>query len=403
MFCKNCGNKLYQDAKFCEYCGTLINHIEPKVDPQDVSVTNSFPSPQSNRLENVRTHNRSVQKKKKRQQQRIIGIVALMLVITIGLLFSCIIGIGPINTSSNIFHQINYNNGAQFAYDNNRLYIIGLYNTDDKETSLYSIDYNGVNKKMISNDSNINSIRLVNGRIYYKSNCDNKYSIGVMNTDGSGNTTIITSGESLGRYDIYKNKLYYMQNSDIHTCSITGENDETIIASIKTFTLCNGFIYYINKDDVISSYCIKNYKTKELCKIPGAKSLSINKDTLYVVDDNGLSSIHIKGSENNTRIVQDDSLSNYVFYNNQIYYNHQMTENDIKELAEYLSDSYSDSIVYMIGLFGVGRLYRSNFNKGIGEYVDSDQPFIYSLYTYPKGLYCQVSLWSNQIVPIQLD
>lgn len=403
MFCKNCGAQLDDDAKFCERCGTVIKRIVSESAAQNMNVSDLTESETTESAENVQNNRMHEQPKKKPQKKMIVGAVAAVFVLVIGLLLSGALGNGSNGNASNIYHEANFNNGAQFAYDNNRLYIVGLYNEDDEETVLYSTDYKGVNRKIISDDPDISSIRLVDGKIYYKTSGDDEYTIGVMKTDGSERTTIITSSESIGRYDVYKDNLYYLQDSDIHSCTTGGENDTVIIESAETFTLCNGYFYYVDESDVISSYRIKNGETKEICKASGASRLSVDGNTLYFVCDTGLSSVMIDGDGKITKIVRDEELTNYVFYDGQIYYNHQFTKEEREAIVEYLADSSSDELSYTLALIGAGTLYVADVSGGDGTSVDSDQIFVYSLYSYPNGMYCQVTVWSDTVEPIELD
>ena len=403
MFCKNCGAQLDDDAKFCERCGTVIKRIVSESAAQNMNVSDLTESETTESAENVQNNRMHEQPKKKSQKKMIVGAVAAVFVLVIGLLLSGVLGNVSNGNASNIYHEANFNNGAQFAYDNNRLYIVGLYNEDDEETVLYSTDYKGVNRKIISDDPDISSIRLVDGKIYYKTSGDDEYTIGVMKTDGSERTTIITSSESIGRYDVYKDTLYYLQDSAIHSCTTGGENDAVIIESAETFTLCNGYFYYVDEDDVISSYRIKNGETKEICKASGACRLSVDGNTLYFVCDTGLSSVMIDGDGKITKIVRDDELTNHVFYDGQIYYNHQFTKEEREAIVEYLADSSSDELSYTLALIGAGTLYAADVSGGDGTSVDSDQIFVYSLYSYPNGMYCQVTVWSDTVEPIELD
>lgn len=404
MFCKKCGTQLDDDAQFCEHCGTVIKRIIQETSEDTISdarLEHESPVTSENPTERFNDSQPPVVARKKSQKGLIIGVVAVV-VIAVGLLFTGLIG-GNSTKGGNLYQEVNFNNGAKFAYDDSRLYIIGLYDKDDDDTSLYSTNYKGVNKTLISDNENINSIRVVDGKIYYRASEDDEYIIGVMDTDGTNDTVIITSSESLGRYDVYNKTLYYLQDSKVHTCTLTGENDEVIVESADTFTLCNGYLYYVDSNDVISSYKLKNGETTELCKSAGATDLSVDGKTIYFENDTGLCSVLLDEDNTVTKIIRDDSLSGYVFYDGYIYYNHQMSSDDIKEIAEYLGDASSEVTTYKLALIGAGYLYRAEMTGGDGESVDSDQFFVSSLYAYPNGMYCKLTIWSDSLEPIELE
>ncbi len=403
MFCKNCGAYLDDDAQFCEKCGTEIKRIAQDTSQLSISEENTDIKDHTDlgASSTSKSEQDVIQPKKKHFSKTIVVAIVAAIAIIVALLIA--LGNNSGSKNSNLYQEVNFNNGAKFAYDGSRLYIIGLYNEDDEDTSLYSTDYKGVNKTLISDDSDINSIRLVDGKIYYKASGDDEYTIGVINMDGSGKSVIVTSSESLGRYDVYKETLYYIQDSTIHTCTLTGENDTALLESVDTFTLCNGYIYYVDNDDVIRSYCIKNAETKELCKSSGANYLSVDGNTLYFACDTGLSSVMVNGESTITKIIRDDSLYSYAFYDGYIYYNHQMTSDERDSIAEYAGDTSSEVLTYKLALIGTGSLYRANLAGGDGESVDSDQIVIYSLFNYPDGLYCRVTVWDDRLKHIELN
>lgn len=340
--------------------------------------------------------------KKKSTKALIIGAVVIVIII-VAILLSSLIG-GNSTKGSNIYQEANFNNGAKFAYDDKRLYIIGLYDEDDKDTSLYSTDYKGVNKKLISDNGSIVGIRVIDKKIYYKAIKSQKHAIGMMNRDGTDDTSIVTSSSSIGKYDIYNNTLYYLKDSSIHACTLNGQDDTVVVEDVDTFTVCRGYLYYVDSKDVISSYKLKNGKIAELCKSSGATALSVDGNVLYFKCDSGLSSVSLDKNHAVTKVIRDDSLINYVFYDGCIYYSHQMTLHERKEIAEYFAETSSDVKTYQLALVGTGSLYRSELIGGDGVPVDNtNQTFVSLLYTYPDGMYCITSVWSNSIEQVEFD
>lgn len=401
MFCKKCGAKLDDDAQFCEHCGTVIKRIVqeiPETQDSDIPLETDATMPHS---DDGNEGQAPATVKKKPTKALIIGAAVIVMIIA-AILLNSFIG-GNSTKGSNIYQEVNFNNGAKFAYDDSRLYIIGLYDEDDEDTSLYSTDYKGVNKKLISDNGDIINIRVVDGKIYYKASKNDKYTIGVMNCDGTDDTSIVTSSGSLGRYDIYNNMLYYLEDSSIHACTLKGQDDTVVVEDVETFTMCRGYLYYVDSNDVISSYKLKNGEVAELCKSSGATDLSVDGSVLYFECDSGLNSVLLDKDHAVTKVIRDDSLGNYVFYDGCIYYNHQMTFDEIKEIAEYLAETSSDVTTYQLWLVGTGSIYKAELTGGDGVSVDTDQLFVSLLYAYPDGMYCKTSMWSDSVEQVEFD
>ena len=340
MFCKKCGTNLEDDALFCENCGTAIKRAEPvkvetvatepiETDLQAELSTTVNPSTQTTITENPQ--------KKSMPKWVIFAAIAVVVIIVIVM----VPGGGGSGSSDSFYHEMNYNNVANFAYDSNRLYFIGDYNEDDEESSVYSTDYKGVNKKLISANDDIIRIRVVDGKIYYCESTDEEYHIGVMDTDGSNDRKIVTLESSVSKYTVMDKQLYYLNDSKIYTCDLEGNNNTLIIDEADTFVLGNGVLYYV-ADDVITAFNIKKETSTELCKSAGATDLALNGNTLYFACDAGLSSIDIKGDGTVTRVISDSKLDAYVFFDEYIYYVHDYEMDEIEELAGYLAEDSSD-------------------------------------------------------------
>ena len=176
MFCNKCGTRIDDDANFCTSCGAKVKKVNGTEEVQENKQVEIEQNNESEITVMAETPKRSKAKK------IVIGVIAVILLVSISLLF--------INKRSSIDlvdgrQDINFNNGARFAYDNSKLYFIGTYNDNDSETSVYSTTYNGTDKTLISADENIVRIRLVNNTILYLKSNDETYTVGQINTDGS--------------------------------------------------------------------------------------------------------------------------------------------------------------------------------------------------------------------------
>ena len=91
---------------------------------------------------------------------------------------------GAKETGADILAQANFQNGGILAYDNDRLYFVGYYNSSDDNTCLYSTKYDETDKMLLAEDSNIKKIRICGDKIYYEKYTDSQYELGVMDKTG---------------------------------------------------------------------------------------------------------------------------------------------------------------------------------------------------------------------------
>lgn len=396
MFCKNCGAKLDDDARFCEKCGITITR-------KDIEKTATITT------ENLQesTHPKAGLPKEalvpqKLSKSKILAIICIgIFAIAMGT-FCLIRFTGGHSGNQNVYQEINFNNGAHFAYDDARLYFIADYNEDDDDESLYSTDYNGGHKTLIADAENIIRIRVVDGKIYYQESHEG-YSIGSMTTTGEDNHTIVEFENIAEKYDVANGQLYYLTDSKIHSCDLSGENDQVLLEDARTFVLDGTIMYYATEKE-ICSLNLQNEKQTQLCEAEKPSNLVVEgKELYYSISDDGLYCVSLNGKAAPTRVVRDSSLGRYTFQNGSIYYVHEMSDSDIETIVKHMADSDQDALIYKIALIGCGSVYRCDKTGGGEEKIESDQLLIYTLYTYPNGLYCKSSAFSDSIEEFKFE
>ena len=420
MFCKNCGAKLDDDAQFCEKCGTVVKRPavqQPKpVEPEEKIARQTLPteSPaeppvsaepvQSAETQAEPTAQGAEEKTpaKKPAKGLLIGIAAVAAVIVVAVVLFAILGKG--SPSGNYTMQANINNGARFTYSGNRLYFIGSYRDSDEGTSLYSTNYKGGDRELLSDDENISAILWAEGKLYFETSDDDTHSLNVMNGDGTNLTIILESDDAFYDFDVVGNKLYYRQEKALHVCDLKGNNDTVLLESVCDAALDGGYLYYVDEEDVIYAYQIKSGKTKELAQASGARSLVVYGDTLYFKCDTGLSSVPIKGDTGVRKVVRDEDMGNYTIYDDHIYYIQRWSDSFRESVVKYMVGSNSDisATTYTFMLIGVGDIYRTDMDGSNQQDTDANSSAI-QLFAYPNGMYSRFSAFTNGLSEVEFS
>lgn len=411
MFCKKCGTNLADDSLFCENCGMPVRQAE-SAPAEPVSPVPPMPPvfeerpPVSIPVQPVTPvwEQPTFEKPKKSSAKWLIPVVIAAAAVVVAAIIAVLLLLGGGGGSSEEFyHEMNFNNVAYFAYDDNRLYFVAEYNDDAEDTSLYSTDHNGINKKMISDNGDIIRIRVVDGKIYYLESTDDVYNVGVMDTDGSNDRVIVTTENLVDKYAVRDGKLFYLTDDQLFVCDLNGGDSKLLVEGASTFVVGDGVLYYAS-EDVISAFDLKKENSKQLCKAEGAADLALNGNTLYFACDTGLNTVDVKGDGSVKRLISDSEMDSYVVYGDYIYYCHEFTTDEIAEIAEYLATDSSSVLTYKLLFIGTGTLYRANMDGSNAQKVEnSDISVVFALYTSPKDLYYKMTAFSDNIEPVEFE
>ena len=396
MFCRTCGAKMADDAQFCEQCGTAVTRQGTVQAPNGTTTeTERVPAPEAAPAQGGTRPRKTAGKK-------LAVLCAAGALIIIAAVVCLSLFTGGQGGSASPYQDANLNNGGFFAYDDSRLYFIADYSEDDKKKSLYATDYSGNQKTLLASATDIIRIRAIDGKLYYQESND-LYSIGEMTTDGKDKRTIVEFEHIAEKYNVANGHLYYLTDSKLHVCSLSGENDRILAENARAFVLHGDSVYYATEDEIYS-LDLKNDQKAPLCKASKASDLVIaDKDLYYMVADDGLYRVPLKGDGTSTQIIRDSSIARYTFYGNDIYYIQEIDDDTREALAAYISSSDDETYLYEIALIGCGSIYQASNSGGRGSEVDSDQMFVFSLFTSPDGLYCKTSAFSDSIVKVQLE
>ena len=400
MFCKNCGTKLDDDAVFCDKCGTAIKKDISTNETAAVDALNSEGLTKNNTI----VDNPTLTTTKSGHKKLIIlfATIAVVVAVVVVAVLSMISGTSN-GSTSDPRAESNFNNGAQFAYDDKTLYFIGLFDDDDSDTCVYSTSYTGTNRVLISDNSDISKIRIANGKILYEIYGDDTYTIGIMDKDGANNAVIIEldrgSDDYLNDFDATSTEVYYLYNDELRTCSMDGADDTMLLEGVKDFVIVGKTLYYASEKSIFS-YDIKTTRSTEICNSE-ASNLVFDDGKIYFKNNNGIYSVATTGDEGAQKIVKDNAVGNFVLDGDKIFYIQKLDTDDMIELAKIIDED--DYVTYAVAMIGAGQIECVSKLGGNPETVDSDQLLSVALFAYPNGMYSKLSIFANSLSRIEFE
>lgn len=301
MICPKCGKQIEDDAVFCTYCGNKVARVQEEEKP--------------------------VKPKNIVKRTKIFAIVGLLLVVVLicAFILSKNSG-GAKETGADILAQANFQNGGILAYDNDRLYFVGYYNSSDDNTCLYSTKYDETDKMMLAEDSNIKKIRICGDKIYYEKYTDSQYELGVMDKTGENKNVLATFQNEINTYvsdfDADKDNFYYCKDKVVYKHSLKDNTEEELLSGVQWFVLSDGKMLYI-ADNTVYSY---NLKTKESTQLKSLEeyapfyNIIYDSGKLYFSNKTGIYEVPLEGDKSANQLVKDTRVQAFVIKNDEVYY-----------------------------------------------------------------------------------
>ena len=159
------------------------------------------------------------------------------------------------------YQNVNIENGGEVCYGDGRIFYVGPYDeTDTKDglphNSLYSTDYTGDDKQLLTSREGIGTIRYYDGYVYYSAPDldEHMFRIIRISTDAQTEETVVqmefTKSEGSGRFCINNEKIYYMYDSDIFACGLDGSNPEKILDAVNYFMVQEDVVYAAKSGEI---------------------------------------------------------------------------------------------------------------------------------------------------------
>ena len=218
--------------------------------------------------------------------------------------------------------------GEYIAEYNNQYYFA---NPDDNN-KLYQMDGKMKNKKLISNKANSScdlSIQIVDNKLYYiqsSGNINSQKFVGTLYLyDLSKKTETAISNKNICSFTIYNNEIYYstFDTNKIYVSNLNGLSEKEISSNENSFSGC---IQIYNKqlfscsDEGVYKRDLNGENIVSKCIYPH-KIRVYNNKIYYTSDNDGLRELSINNNSfSNEKIVINDDVIDFSFFNNKLYF-----------------------------------------------------------------------------------
>ena len=383
MICPKCGKQIEDDAVFCTYCG--------------------------NRVAEIQDEEKSVKPKNIVKHTKIFAIVGLLLIVILTCAFILSKNSsGAKETDADILAQANFQNGGILAYDSDRLYFVGYYNSSDDNTCLYSTKYDETDKMLLAEDGDIKKIRICGGKIYYEKYTDSQYELGVMDKTGENKNVLATFQNETNTYvsdfDADKNNFYYCKDKVVYKHSLEDNTEEELLSGVQWFVLSGGKMLYI-ADNTVYSY---NLKTKESTQLKSLEeyatfyNIIYDSGKLYFSNKTGIYEVPLEGDKSANQLVKDTRVQSFIIKNNEVYYIVRFSSEECVSAAKQLAGSDTSSVMaYSMALMISGNLNCVSIETGESRRVQSDQVAYGEIFAYPDGLYNQLTIFVDTLTKFE--
>ena len=382
MICPKCGKQIEDDAVFCTYCGNNVTDVQEE---------------------------KAITPKTTVKRTKVFAIVVLLLIVILtGVSILSKNSNGAKETGADMLAQANFQNGGILAYDADRLYFVGYYNSNDNDTCLYSTKYDETDKTLLAEDSNIKKIRICSNKIYYEKYTDNQYELGVMDKTGENKKVLTTFPNEQNTYvsdfDANKDDFYYCKDKVVYKHNLKDNTEKELLSGVQWFVLSDRKMLYI-ADNTAYSYDLKTNESTQLRSLEEyATFYNIIYDSgkLYFSNKTGIYEVPLEGDESANQLVKDTRVQSFVIKNDEVYYIARFSSDECVRAAKQLAGSDTSSLMaYSMALMISGNLNCVSIETGKSRRVQSDQVAYGEIFAYPDGLYNQLTIYVDMLTKFE--
>jgi hypothetical protein len=370
MFCPNCGKEIKEGYEFCMGCGS-------KIERSDMEPTEPLFSG---------AHKAS---RKSKKTMIIIGTISLAIVTvaTVAYFFF------PNFLSPQIpYAQMNVNNGAQLAYDNNVVVYVGEFDASDKGNVLVKANTDGSDKSILLDDENVSSVYIYNNKVFYYWSKDEEYRIHVIDINGSNGKELMSLENSISNMVVSNDCIFYISDNKLFQANIDGTDTKEVISSdVNNFCIDGRYIYF-SSSGYLKKMSIGSATIEEISKVD-ARSMCVYDGYIFFRQfDDGIYKLDLKTSA--VESLGGTDVMNFIIDYDKIYYVESLSDSAVDTYVSLFSGDEDENLVKFALLFS-RELYSINLDGSEREKVDTETMLLATLYNTPKDKYVKVSLFSN--------